>query len=74
MTKEPPFDIKYIDLHSIHGTNSVICSLVLNNGRVVVGEAHDEINSTEGATKARKHADNRRVIVQAFAEQGRKHG
>ena len=74
MTIELPFDIKYIDLHSIHGTTSVVCSLVLNNGRVVVGESHDEKDCSEGAVKARKHADNRRVIVQAFAEQGRKNG
>lgn len=74
MTKEMPFDIKYVDLHAVHGTTSVLCSLVLNNGRVVVGEAHSESNSTENVVLARKHAENRRVIVQAFAEQGHKHG
>ena len=68
-----PFDIKYIDLHMVHGTNSVLCSLVLNNGRVVVGEAHDEINSSVGAVKARANADNKRVIVQAFADALKEH-
>lgn len=68
MIKKLPFDINYIDLHSVHGTNSVLCTLVLNNGRVVVGEAHDEINSTAGAAKARVNAENKRVIVQAFAD------
>ena len=68
MKTDMPFDIKYIDLHSVHGTNSVLCSLVLNNGRVVVGESHDEINSSVGAVKARANAENRLVIVHAFNE------
>lgn len=74
MTNKLPFDINYIDLHSVHGTNSVLCTLVLHNGRVVVGEAHDEINSTAGAAKARVNAENKRVIVQAFAEALKEHG
>lgn len=62
------FDIKYIDLHSVHGTNSIICSLVLNNGMVIVGQSHNEISSTKGALLARKDADVKLVLTQVYSE------
>lgn len=63
-----------VDLHHVQGTKTVICSLVLTNGHVVVGEAHcaydTEFDSELGVEYARKDAEAKVKVLLAFQVRG----
>lgn len=55
-------DINTVDLHLVPGTATIVCSLVMKNGIVVVGHAHGanpEFSLKDVMQAARADADNK---------------
>lgn len=75
ITKKMVHDaIKSIVLHRFEGTNSVACALILNNGHVVVGEAHcapgTDFDASLGAAFARDDAESKLGALLAYEQRG----
>ena len=66
--------IARVDINHVRGTGTVVCSLILTNGYVVVGQAHcadikdfDPVKDTE---HARANAEREVLRLLAFVERG----
>lgn len=65
-------DINNVDLHLVGGTTTIVCSLVLKDGTVIVGHAHGEnpaASLQEVMQAARADADSKLTATAEGAKQ-----